>query len=209
MRAWCDKGLHLEHYYATLASAQAELYANRAESAHRRVERVWPQIVRSKLRTVRLLAVESSCLRARCALASVAARSASSREATRIATREARRIERLGLAWAAPLARLIRAGLALGKAQPRPDEATRLLREAILELDAHGMSLHAACARRALGGLLADAEGRTLVDAADAWMSAQGILRPARMAAMIAPGLQQAKETDWATTRVAPLRRSG
>jgi hypothetical protein len=50
------------------------------------------------------------------------------------------------------------------------------------------MAVHAACARRIKGALVGGESGQRLVAEADAAMAAQGIARPDRWAAMIAPG---------------------
>jgi hypothetical protein len=50
------------------------------------------------------------------------------------------------------------------------------------------MNLFAAAARRRLGQLLGGNCGQALIAQADAWMAGQGIVNPARMTAMLAPG---------------------
>jgi len=50
------------------------------------------------------------------------------------------------------------------------------------------MALFATAARRARGEVLGGETGRALVAEADAWMTAQSIRRPDRMARMLAPG---------------------
>ena len=89
--------------------------------------------------------------------------------------------------WAIPLARLLTAGLA-GLAG-RVDEAVAALAAAEPELEAAGMELHLAVARRRRGELLGDA-GAELVAQADAWLTAQGVANPARLAALFVPGRQ-------------------
>ena len=49
------------------------------------------------------------------------------------------------------------------------------------------MRLHAAAARRRLGGLIGGEAGRALVAEADAWMAGQ-VRNPPRTTAMLAPG---------------------
>jgi hypothetical protein len=50
------------------------------------------------------------------------------------------------------------------------------------------MALHAAVARRRRGELVGGTEGAALVEAANAWMHAQGIVRPDGIVGMLAPG---------------------
>ncbi|MHC5544784.1 hypothetical protein ACYOEI_41655, partial [Singulisphaera rosea] len=52
------------------------------------------------------------------------------------------------------------------------------------------MALYAAATRRQLGMILGGDEGRSLISEADAWMTRQGVVNPARMAAMYSPGFQ-------------------
>jgi hypothetical protein len=61
------------------------------------------------------------------------------------------------------------------------------LEAAIRELDAAEMKLHSAAARRGLGMLRGGDTGRTMVDEADAFMRAEGVVDPVRFAKMLAP----------------------
>ena len=58
--------------------------------------------------------------------------------------------------------------------------------------EAVDMGLFAAAARRRLGTLLGGDAGRALIAQADAWMAAQEVRNPARMAAGLAPGFPDA-----------------
>jgi hypothetical protein len=62
------------------------------------------------------------------------------------------------------------------------------LRDSAQRLEALDMPLHAAAARWRLGGLLGGAEGRALIEQADAELRQRGIVNPARLTAMLAPG---------------------
>ena len=98
----------------------------------------------------------------------------------------ARRLEREGMPWIAPLASLVRAAIA--NAEGDAAGARAALREAIERATAADMSLHAWCARRQLGCLIGGEEGDRLVAEADAAMQAEGVRAPARMATMFVPG---------------------
>jgi eukaryotic-like serine/threonine-protein kinase len=87
------------------------------------------------------------------------------------------------MAWAEPLASLIRAGVA--EASGRPSEAAARLEEAERGFEAARMGLHAAAARRRRGEIVAGAG--SLVASADEWMATHGVKNPARMAGMLAP----------------------
>jgi hypothetical protein len=88
--------------------------------------------------------------------------------------------------WGSPLAFLLRAGAAATRGEH--ERALPLLESAEAGLSAADMALHAVVCRRRRGELLGGDAGRELVAAADAWMAGQGIRRPERMAAMLAPG---------------------
>ncbi len=70
----------------------------------------------------------------------------------------------------------------------RSGDAGDMMAAAVTAFERADMTIHAAVARRRLGGLQDDERGRALVAEADAWMAAQGIRNPARMTRLIAPG---------------------
>jgi hypothetical protein len=84
------------------------------------------------------------------------------------------------------MALLVRAGITAIRGDRR--RAATLLRDAAGRLDALDMPLHSAAACRRLGGLLGSEEGRALIEQADAELRQRGIVNPARMTAMLAPG---------------------
>jgi hypothetical protein len=87
--------------------------------------------------------------------------------------------------WGNGFALLILAGTA--PTRGRRDRALEAITEAAARLDAGHMALFAAAARRARGELLGGEAGQALVVEADAWMAAQSIRRPDRMARTLAP----------------------
>ena len=80
--------------------------------------------------------------------------------------------------------------VAAGVAVVRGDtgRAAELLRSAIAGLDEAEMALYAAVARRHYGELLGGDEGRSLVEASEAYMTAEGILDPKRICSTLIPG---------------------
>ena len=130
MGRWSHRGYHVQHYLALLARTQIELYAGRAEAAWNLVESGWPELRRSMLLRVQVVRVEANYLRARCALA--AKKPGADRLAASLAGE--------GVAWAEPLAEVIRAGCA------NTDRPSRLT-AAAAGFDRAGMALHAAAVR--------------------------------------------------------------
>src|SRR5262249_10202455 len=114
--------------------------------------------------------------------------SAAAKSATLLhaAERDARLLRRERIVWAEALAQLVHAGVAMGRHDA--GRVHQLLEDAAGRLEAAGLRLHAAPARRRLGEQLGGGEGRRLVEQADAWMKGQNIRRPDRMTALLAPG---------------------
>ena len=101
------------------------------------------------------------------------------------AERDARRLDREGMAWSKALANPIRAGVAAARGET--SRAASTFAEAVTQLEAVDMNLYAAASRRRLGEILGGEEGRAQMERADSWMRQQGIQNPARMADVFAP----------------------
>ncbi|MCU1282751.1 MAG: putative ATPase, partial [bacterium] len=69
------------------------------------------------------------------------------------------------------------------------DGAIAELRRALPALEAIDLNLFGYGARRRLGQLVGGDEGAALVAAADGALARQGVARPDKLAAMIAPGI--------------------
>ena len=186
VEAWSHRGFHAQHYYQTFAQAEADLYRGDAQSACEIVDARWPALTRSLLLQVQFIRLEALHLRARTLLA--AARTGGGVVPARVhaALADARRIERARMAWATPLATLVRAGAAA--LQGDAAVAASRCEEAARGLDAAGMALYATVARLRLGHLVGGGEGYALVTAANERMQAQQIREPRRLAAVLAPG---------------------
>ncbi len=183
------RGFTVNRYNALIAQIQADLYCDDARRAHRRLEENWQALERSLLLRVELARIETLQSRARIALA-LATGGGDTGPLLQIASRDAAEISAKKRAWANPLARLLRAGIAA--VEGHDSSSRKLLRLAVEELDAADMSLYAAAARRRLGVATAGEQGRELVAQADAWMSEQRIVNPICMTAMLAPGFADA-----------------
>jgi serine/threonine protein kinase/ribosome-associated translation inhibitor RaiA len=187
MALWSHRGFYLQHYRALLAEANVDLYAGEGERAYERVTRQWRELERSLLLRVQLVRGEAYFLLARAALASSGRgnqRAARIAEAARCATR----LERERMPWTAPLAHLVRAAVAhASDAERNRAETVAHLRAAADRADAANMAMHAAVARYRIAELLGGEEGEPLRAMAEAWMTAQGIRAPARLAFMLTP----------------------
>jgi hypothetical protein len=188
---WSAKGFHRQHYNALLARVQTALYRGNGEAAWRLLDEQEGMIWRSLLTRIQVLRVETHYMRARAALAMAA----SGRDPGRylgVARARARRIERERLAWANPIALLLRAGIVAVEGDVAL--ALRHLHAAVDRFERADMHLYAAVARRRIGALQADTHGREMRRASDAFMAAQTIAKPASMTRMLAPGFPDERD---------------
>jgi serine/threonine protein kinase len=182
---WSQQGFHIQHMNRLLDEVQIDLYQGQGDAAWERVTSQWPAVARSYLLRVQQVRIFLLHLRARAALATAVA-AADPGPLLRAAERDARLLWRERVAWAEALAQLVRAGVAMGRHDV--GGACQLLEEAAGRLEAAGLRLHAAAARRRLGELIAGGQGHRLVEQADTWMKGQNVRRPDRMTALLAPG---------------------
>jgi serine/threonine protein kinase/tetratricopeptide (TPR) repeat protein len=203
MKAWSQKGCHLEHFYELIGLVHADLYEGRAREALDRVEKRLPEMRRAHLTRIGTVRIRTIEMHGRAALAVSARHPEERRTLLAAVERDARSIDRERAAWAMPLARLLRAGAAHQRGDR--DQALMLLREAIFGCETADMALHATAARRRLGQLLGGDEGRKLLERTDEWLKGQGVADADAMTAMIAPGYDAPVNSAGA----APVERVG
>ena len=185
-RAWSppEGGYHLQHWYELRARTEIDLYCRAVEGSRARAEAQLEQLSRALWMRVQIVRTESWWLRGRILLASAdgAGRSSAVAEVAHWITR----LEREKIGYAGVWAKLLRAGAAVREGERAL--AIDALGVAIAEAQAAEMSLCAAAAQRRLGELLRGSQGNDLVIEADRHMTALGVLAPAKMAEVIAPG---------------------
>ena len=182
---WTQQGFHIQHNEWFGAEVQIRMYRGDYKDAWNFLTtRYAPSLARSHLTRIQRLRIFFYDRRARCALAA-AMGAADSRPLLRSAERDARRLDREGMAWSKALAYPIRAGIAAARGDT--SRAASLFAEAVTQLEAVDMNLYAAASRRRLGEILGGDEGRAQMERADSWMRQQGIQNPARMADVFAP----------------------
>ncbi len=189
MAGWAHPGFHAQHSWELYARAEIDLYRGDGAKAWARLCEHWKPLRRSMLLRIQAVRVESLYLRSRSAVAAWTAdeRPEVRRALLRSAARDAARLQRESAQWAVALAALVEAGLDTLRGDPGGAVARLAAAEAgFRDL---GMRLHATAALRRRGQLLTGREGERLVQEADAWMTAQSIRNPSRMAAMLAPGV--------------------
>jgi serine/threonine protein kinase len=180
---WTQRGFHLQHYNHLLGVTQCDLYRGDAPAALARIDRTWPALSRSLLLRIQALRAEILHARGRAMLAALGhSRAASTAAIARIAGQ----LDDEQMAWTAPLAGLLRAGLHARDRQP--EHCRSALEQAARGFDAADMGLHAAAARQRLGALVAGAEGAALCAQAAHFFEAQAIADPQAFTRMVAPG---------------------
>jgi eukaryotic-like serine/threonine-protein kinase len=186
---WSQKGFHRQHYSATLARVQTDLYRGNAAAAWSRIIGCWPALSHTLLMRAQVVRVEALYLRARCALA-MALDSPDPGRFLPTAEEAARRIAREGMPWTSPIALLVSAAVASLKGDV--ERSARQLGDSAGAFDLAGMHLYAAVARRRLAAhLVGDQRGRELQRQSDEWMVSQNIRNPAFMTRMLAPGFPE------------------
>jgi serine/threonine protein kinase len=183
----CPDGVfYVPHTYCLVAQALVDLYAGAARDAYDHVTRVWPALERSQVLRVQALADLCFRMRATCAIA--AARGAADpRPLLAVAEHDVRRLRRLGRSFPASRGwpEMLEAAIAVARGRSR--EAIDLLGRAMDGFRNRGSLFYLAVATRKKGELLGGDEGRALMAEADAWMTAEGIVNPARLAATFVP----------------------
>jgi hypothetical protein len=180
-----------QHDFIASQAAQARIehaiYVGDGALAYRLCNATWRRAQQVRLLDIAYVRELSLDGRGRAAITAISGRLDASDRAKKMASarRDARALERMKSATAAPRAAVLRAGIA--GAGGEVAEARQRLTEAAIGFDAVEMGLHAASVRRQLGAIDGGEEGRALVEAADAALHAQGVTRPDRWAQLIAP----------------------
>ena len=200
MSGWSHDGsFQVQHWYALQSRAQIALYRGEGTAAFAQIERDFPALQRSLLLRVQHTRVKARWIRARCALTL-------GTEAGRVVARaEARRLEREGAAWAAPIADVVLAAGAVQEAHG--NEAVRLLRRAADAFDRAELPMFAAATRARLGKLLLtgkDPRGAAMLEDALDWLRVRGVQRPEKIVDVFAPGFSTSARRKTCTAVTPP-----
>jgi hypothetical protein len=185
IQQWRQTAYDLQHFGATFARMECNLYAGRTQEARALLLADSTAMRRSLLfRKSHILRATLFYARGRTALAEWLRRPEAS-DLRAEAQKYAARLAKLRSPWGEALGLMLRAGLIAGL--KRPGHSALLLERAELILREHGFRLFAAAALRRRGELEGPA-GIHRIEAADAFMRSENIVRPDRMTAMILPG---------------------
>ncbi|MFT3708232.1 MAG: hypothetical protein QM817_11315 [Archangium sp.] len=168
MAGWSTRSFHFQHYWAALSETMIDLYTGELGRSLERMNACMRALADSELLRIQNVRVEARSVLGRVLIA--LGRVDEARE-------QAVLLERENVGWATALAELIR-GLA------GDDEA---LRRAIEGFDKHEMALFSSASRLRLGERQGKAVGEANTRAALAWMQAQGVKDPHRLANTLAP----------------------
>ncbi|MEM7584419.1 MAG: AAA family ATPase, partial [Acidobacteriota bacterium] len=188
-KLWDYSGFHLLHFQHLLGRVEILIYRGRDLEAARVLEDSWRRLRRSIFFRAQILRTEALGLRGRVAVAAAAAlgrESRATRALLRRAQRSSNRLRSEQLMWADAMASLIDAGRR--SIEGRPSEVIDKLAKAAAGFETARFELSAAACRYRRGQL-DPAAYRGELDLARAWMAGEGVARPSRMMAVLAPGL--------------------
>ena len=176
VRLWSLRGRAAEPLFTIEALVNIALYAGDDAAAWKHIERMWPEVESSLFIRQHNSRIMAHYLRARAALAV---------GRLDVARRDIRLLRRLAGPVSAPLAHLL-GGVAAWQAGDASAADAELAR-ADEGLDAAGLTLLAASARRWRGRIRGGDEGAALVSAAEDLAKERGARAPARFLALLAP----------------------
>jgi serine/threonine protein kinase len=183
---WSARGFHIQHQEALVAIAVARLYAGDAEAAHALVSDILRRMRLSFHWMVQVPRARARALRGCTALVMIARGAGRRSRLLRSVARDARALEREGVAWASAFARMLRAGLSLHLGSRA--EAVRGLELAATAFDACEMAGYAEAVRDRAARLRGDASSAAEIARVAKALRAEGVVSPERMIAMLAPG---------------------
>lgn len=184
MQEWGDDGFHVQHYFDLIAGVHLDLYRERPADAWQRARSTWKPLRSSLVHHVHLVNLDTVTLRARSALAALAAGIDVDNPRGTL-NKDIRTLIRSKVAWAVALGHLFSGQRAMLDGD---EEAARAAYTRALEgLEATETALYAAATRLRLGALVDGDEGQALVSTAEAEMITRGVRRPRAMARILAP----------------------
>jgi hypothetical protein len=171
--------------YAIALQAPIALYMGDGNRAWTLIDRPWRELAKSQFLRVEHASVVALHMRASAAIG-IAALSDEAKDRLGEALKCAHKLARKRSQWPAALSLLIRAGVASVRGER---EQTRdLLERAEDAFRTVGMAHFIAVCQYRRGALTGGDEARTLIAAAEAWATSHGVVNPARMFDMLAPG---------------------
>ncbi|HNJ41728.1 MAG TPA: hypothetical protein PKZ53_14635, partial [Acidobacteriota bacterium] len=191
---WSQHSFHSHDYWKLIGKSEIGLYDSNPGPAWAEMNTRWPKILGWGIRSIQMVFIETLHAQARLAL-SMAQHQRNANAFLKIAENHARKIKREKIAYGDGWAELIFAGIEATRG--RTAAAISHLHSAEIKLAGADMRLYATAASRRRGELLANDEGKELINRSEAWMIGQQIKNPARMADMLAPGKWNASDAKY------------
>ncbi|HZI03948.1 MAG TPA: serine/threonine-protein kinase PknK, partial [Archangium sp.] len=198
--AWPENAYRRQQFAQLIATVYTAHYRGDPWPAWKAVLAQWEPLRASFMLALRTTGLNLRHMRARAALAAAATlpndtrappegvdarwRKSALLSDVRVQVRE---LEKDPLGCARPIGSLVRAGFAWQEADM--PEARRRLEEAVDGFAREDMALYREASRYALGAVWGGAEGQAVQRQAREWMEAEGVLRPAALAAALVPGV--------------------
>jgi eukaryotic-like serine/threonine-protein kinase len=182
---WSWQSFDLFHWSASICQSRIELYSGNYREAFMIAESTSKRVFRSLLRQVEFYRVINRVNLANAALG-LASVSPDRKRLLEVAEKQAKKIEKENVPFGYPYVPYIKG--CISHLQGDEDRAKKSLSEAIEAFKKGQFKLDAAATSRQLGRLLGGDKGRALIVQADNVMKKEGIVRPERVAAMLAPG---------------------
>ena len=178
-----EQGFQVQHFYALHSRGEIALYRGQPEVAAGEFERAHRGLRASLLMRIPMVATEVLFMEARAALAR-----AQAGDISQLA--RARRASRALAGKKVPLARALAAlvDATLANLAGKTSASVTALRATVAQLDGLDNKLFAIAARWRLGELVGGDEGAELRNQAALSLSGEGVVEPARLVSMLAPG---------------------
>jgi hypothetical protein len=179
---WSSAGWFFQHQEDLRAQSFADIYQGRAEAALARIDAAWPEIERAMHLRIQNERIQMGHVRGLAILS--LARAGAGRHEREVAwvERTARALRREKNRWADAVGAGLEAGVAAARRTPTAPE---LYAHAAACYEELGMVLHAAAARRRRGELMPSHQGAGEIAAADAALTARGVVDPERFARVL------------------------
>ncbi len=185
MEKWPGRGFDVIRWVADISELVIETYLGNRQRAFEIARHIWKRLSWSRLYYSQFMRVHARLYLANAALG-VAPTARDRKPFLKIARRQAKKVVREKFPMADPW--LLYIDGCVSHLEGDEQKAVALLRDAATAFDRKQFQLYAAATRRQLGRLLGGEEGRALVVAADETLTREGIVRPERFAAVLAPG---------------------
>jgi eukaryotic-like serine/threonine-protein kinase len=192
LEAWPADMYQVQHFFHLYARCEQALYCEKPEEAWQAIADDDPRLHRSALMTVSGIRIEYANIAGRVALAMAEKVAPGERQVfLRRVQQSVHRLRKCEHQTGVAMGATLDAGLRWLSPGADRSEGTATLERAVATADAAGAILVAESGRRWLGEMLGGRRGEEMRARSNGWMAQQGVLNPARIAHLIAPGFRR------------------